>query len=267
MDTDHGVQQESGRACMLTVALPVWNSADIAWLAMESLCNQDKSDGFSWELLVCEEHQPRQLGAEFFFSYLPRLQERGCTKLGYLSPDEWIPLPMKWRMLGQSMDASSGAFMLQAADCYSFSQRINVTHRCIVDQKMDWYDVSRGHFYSLLSDKVVLFSPPAAARTHLNMAISGLHARNLPVSKLLRKIDGWMFEYCRRASSTFSKQTDNNDYGGVDTHGLNNISKSRETFFQNPQPPFLPSTKKLEDLGLPESVSARLRKQARILAQ
>ncbi len=58
-----------------TVALPVWNSKDIAWLCMESLCNQIVD--FKWELLVFEEKHDRQLGRSFFEGYQSRLP--GCS--------------------------------------------------------------------------------------------------------------------------------------------------------------------------------------------
>ena len=38
----------------ITVALPVWNSEAIAWLAMEGLCNQ-VHPGVGWELIIMEE--------------------------------------------------------------------------------------------------------------------------------------------------------------------------------------------------------------------
>lgn len=43
---------------MITVGLPVYNSNQIAWLAMEGLCNQKKN--YTWELIICEEQHKNQ---------------------------------------------------------------------------------------------------------------------------------------------------------------------------------------------------------------
>lgn len=48
----------------LTVAMPLYNSKYIAWLAMESLCRQ-KNVTFDWELIVSEEQNDEMYGEEF----------------------------------------------------------------------------------------------------------------------------------------------------------------------------------------------------------
>lgn len=49
----------------LTVALPVYNSKSIAWLAMESLCNQKGID-FDWEIVIAEENVSTPNGVKVY---------------------------------------------------------------------------------------------------------------------------------------------------------------------------------------------------------
>jgi len=252
----------------LTVALPVWRGADIAWLAMEGLCNQDKANGFAWELLVCEEAQPQQLTRAFFDGYRDRLAEKGCVAVHYFSPDAWIPLPMKWRMMGQAMAPTSRAFLLQAADCYSFKERLNASWRSIAVDGNDWYDVSHGYFYSCLSGKLLLFYQSNADFTQLNMAMAAKHARTIPAASLRNCIDNFLLRQAVVATPTgqFKHYIDQNTYAGVDTNGYNSISVKRELYFsRSPARPFSATDKQLEDIGLPEYIVERIRTSSELL--
>lgn len=247
-------------AIEFTVALPVWRSKDIAWLAMESLANQDATN-FGWELLVCEEDSSCHdgcLGAEFFESYRARLFERGCHRLLYLPLSSWIPLPQKWRMMGLEMSATSRAFMLQAADCYSFKERINESYNRIALDGNTWYDVNNGYFYSFISNKLIRYLAPPASRSNLNMAFHAAAARTIPMSTLPRHIDGFLRTHCRKTTTAFTQYVDTNVYVGVDTNGYNNISTTREAYFIRPSPPFFGTSCKLDKLGLPDDVTARM---------
>ena len=59
----------------ITVALPTWESKDIIWLQLESLCRQETQ--YTWELIVCEEQTPNMMGEEMLSSYKERLTQGG----------------------------------------------------------------------------------------------------------------------------------------------------------------------------------------------
>lgn len=243
----------------LTVALPAWNSKEICWLAMEGLCRQQPADGFAWELLVCEERHDGQLGRAFFDGYTGRLGDCGCARLTYIEAPRWIPLPRKWQTMGRAMHPTSKVFVLQAADCYSFPQRLNVSYRKVALDGVTWYDVSRGWFYSIRSRKVIQYKFVNPTRTHLNMAFSDAAARTIPDSCLRKNIDGFLFSHCRSTVPGFNRYVDTAEYIGLDTNGHNNISVGRESHFTQPQPPLYAATVELGGLGLPADIVDRLK--------
>ena len=242
----------------LTVALPIWRGNDIAWLAMEGLCRQDRTL-FDWELMICEEGIGNPLGKQFFADYLPRLRNCGCSKLSYISLDRWLPLSQKWRLMGQRMAKSSNVFLLQAADCYSFKERLNESYQRIVDEGNTWYDVGHGYFYSLASGRMILFQQASQTHSQLAMALSADCARTIPNVALRRNIDNFLLQHCMRTvAASFCRHVDMAEYAGVDTNGYNNISITREDYFERPRRPFAPTDKKLKDIGLPDDITQHL---------
>lgn len=234
----------------LSVALPIWRSKNIAWLALESLANQDIPD-FNWELVVCEEKHDQQLGQLFFDEYFPRLKEKNCSIIKYIEIDEWVPLLKKWRTIGQNIDANSKVFMLQAADCYSFKERLKETYKRIVGEGYSWYSVGKGYFYDFSTKKMILYCKDVKIHPHLNMSFVSSAARSIPNSNVPRGVDGFLFRYCERTIPEFKHHVDFQDYASLDTHGYNNISFQRSDRFINPKVPFVKTNKKLEDIGLP----------------
>jgi hypothetical protein len=78
-----------------TIALPIWNSQNILWLCLESLCRQYKPvEG--WELICFEEKYKFQVGESYIKTFQARLKEVGCEKIVYLSSGDKVPLSMKW---------------------------------------------------------------------------------------------------------------------------------------------------------------------------
>jgi hypothetical protein len=251
-------EKAMNRDIELTVGLPLWSADKIGWLAMEGLCYQ-RPPPCGWELLVCEEDHPRKLGAEFIGSYGHRLAAAGCLRLDYVPLPEWTPLPRKWRMMGDMSAKSSRAFLLQAADCYSFPERLVETHRRVVLEDYAWYDVGVGYFYSFISRQLSLFRNELPHRTHLNMAFTGRAARTIPDADLRKGVDGFLFKHCRALLPDGRRFLDMAEYAGVDTHGHNNISVSREKRMVHGLPDFFfPSTKLLSEIGLPPCIVERM---------
>lgn len=238
----------------LTVALPIFNSARIAWLAMESLCRQ-KNINFQWELIAAEESQ-NAMGFEKFISYRDRLKEVGCTAVDYISLDSWKPLPHKWRLIGKMADKNSIGFIMQAADCYSEPNRLTTALKAF-EAGYDWVKSNKGLFYHLGLKKEILYN--ANQRTGLNMAFATRCARELPLDDRRAIVDGWLANCVKSMNPSYKIFTDESENWkyGVDTHGLNNISKNRERFFSNPTPPFESTDLKIKNF-LPADIFQKL---------
>jgi len=243
----------------LTVALPVFNSKDIVWLAMESLCRQ-QSVNFDWELIVCEENTGQYAGESFFKQYEERLNTVGCARLHYIKLDKWMPLPMKWRLMAREASPDSQFYVLQAADCYSFPMRLSRTMGVLSDGRHDWYQTLCGYFYHIFQDKIIKYNHATLGanyqrKTALNMATLTRHIKALPDCGRLKGIDGWIL-------STIRNPKIYNDLAkgwskGVDSHGLNNISKGRGDRFKEIKPPFQRALVGIKDV-VPADICDRL---------
>jgi len=90
---------------VLTVALPMYRSKKIGWLALESLCRQ--VDAPEWELLICEEQEPEMFGMEELTKYKESLGYAECTRITYIVLQWWVPLSQKWKILAVNADSYS----------------------------------------------------------------------------------------------------------------------------------------------------------------
>lgn len=243
----------------LTVGLPIYKSKDIAWLALEGLCDQ-KNINFKWELLICEEIHDDMVGDEFFKKYINRLKKNNCCRVEYIELIDWVNLPKKWKILGEHAHKKSKAFLLHAADCYSFSERLSNTYNKIVDLNYDWYDTTKGYFYSFNSNRIVLYD--IESLTNLNMGFSTQFIRNLPESNLNSGIDGFLFKTFEKQKRDFRVYRDKELYSsGLDTHGFNNISKRREEYFDSKPHIFKSTDLDLKDLDIKKTIIDKLKKQ------
>jgi len=73
---------ENDTVSELTVALPVYNSKKIAWISLESLCEQINID-FNWELIVYEEKHEQSVFPELFDLYIEKLKLVNCSRIVY----------------------------------------------------------------------------------------------------------------------------------------------------------------------------------------
>lgn len=235
-----------------SVAMPVYNAKDIAWLPMEGLCNQQVYHG--WELIICEEIHKNQLGAQFFYDYFDRLPK--CEKITYIGIREWIPLSKKWHILGRATDSHSISFSLQAADVYPSSKRLTINHNAIT-QGADWVDICRGYFYSFTLKKLILYD--AKQRTNLSMAFKTSFARNIPENNIERFVDNYLMGVIiSQKQNAIIKHLDILLEDAVETDGYNQISKGRIEYYKNIKPPFKNTNKKLTDIGLPDYVKQKM---------
>jgi len=251
----------------LTVALPVFNSKNIVWLAMESLCRQ-KSVNFEWELVICEENDANAAGRDFFFSYMTRLKAVNCQIINYIPIKSWIPLSQKWGMIGKASSKTSVIFMLQAADCFSHPARLRRTFDALIHKQFDWYQCPRGFFYHIFTEKVIIYDHKTYGQisqklTALNMATLTEHARRLPVSDKKKGVDGWFLSTIR--SPRMYVDRNHSWKMGMDTQGLNNISKKRARYFDTTVAPFISTSWKLANIVPPDIVEMILATRNRLL--
>lgn len=235
----------------LSVALPLFNSKKIAWLALESLCRQEGIN-FRWELVVIEE-QENSFGAANIHEYSERLKNVGCDIITYISLRDWMPLGKKWRLLAENCNSNSQAFVLQAADCYSEPKRLKTTYEKIVKEDYGWMQNTKGLFFNIRTKKHILYN--AVQQCGLNMATKPQLIRNINIDEVSKHVDGSLFRSIRpkKVANIISEDYKN----GVDTHGLNNISIGRETYFDNTVFPFEETDLNIKNF-LPEDITTKL---------
>lgn len=218
----------------LSVGLPVWNSPDITWVAMESLCRQKNID-FDWELIIAEETDAERF--PHFEHYYPRLKAIGCKRISYIPIAKRIALSRKWKVLGRNCSDTSRVFVKHDADCYSEPYRLTETHKLMITEGYDWVQNKVGLFYNLGTGATILYNDPKGVQAPgLNKAMLTESIRQLPDEEKWSCVDGWLHKHCK-------PQNKYNELGsrcflGVDTHGLNNISHARSKLFDNPTFPF-----------------------------
>ena len=246
---------------VLTVALPMYKVNQIAWLCLESLCNQKDVD-FEWELLTCEEVHAEQFGHEGVQKFVRRLKNANCVNIEYIELKYHVLLIDKWNILGEHAHESSEAFLLQAGDCHSPSLRLKNTFEAIIINDFDWYDNTKGMFYSFVSNKMILHN--YEGMTNLSIGFKTCYAKRMPKSNLKKGIDRLLFKTFKAGKSQpFKKYEDGTLYAdSLDTQGHNNISISRETFFDQVRKPFEPTTFTVKNLELAPKIKAKLLKMS-----
>ena len=238
----------------LSVALPLYNAKNIAWLAMESLCRQKDID-FEWELVIMEEQNGKEFGYKEAIKYSDRLKEVNCSSFKYISLEEWVPLGDKWQMIAE--ECQGEIFMLQAGDCYSQPYRIKETYELMKD--CDWLQSKYGIFYDLKLKKEILFNHTLYNHPcGLNMATLTKYAVKLPRDGVKICVDSWFkAQVTRMNPQHISKwNTSDNWMLGFDSNGQNNLSQ-RAKYFNNPTAPFTETRLRIKDF-IPYDIFNRL---------
>jgi len=237
---------------MITVGIPVWNSKDIAWLAMESLCRQQTNR--QWELIVFEERHAQACGEDFFRDYLKRLRDAGCRHFYYLTSDIRLPLSQKWARLGREADKRSRMFCICDADNYYQKYMIQDTWEAF-KKGHDWLTAKSGYFYNCLSGIVAAYDlkERTASKTGLQMSIDTRLMRRLPTQEKHRLLNAWIFTNCRPDKPKDEKKHLNT----LCTHGYNNISDKRGKMIDNFKMPFYQTTKRLDEI-IPADIAEKL---------
>lgn len=235
---------------MVTVAIPVWNSRPIAWLVMESLCNQLTS--LPWELIIYEEKHEAACGTDYFAEYKDRLMNAGCSSFRYLSNDVKVSLGEKWSALARAAHKLSKMFCLCDADNYYQKYMIEDTLSAYLSG-YDFLTAKRGYFYNI-TDKSLALYDKYRARTGLQMSYRTELIRGFPAIKQHSLLNGAIFDYCKPEKIKIEeKHTD-----CLCTHGQNNISGPRGDKITALEDPFYGTDKKLEDI-VPQYIADKLR--------
>lgn len=238
---------------MITVAIPVWDSKDIIWLPMESLCRQETSE--PWELIVYEEAHQQQCGEPFFASYMNRLKESGCVGFKYLTADTKLPLSYKWEELGKASSGDSKMFCICDADNYYQKFMIQDTADAY-KLGYDWLTAKRGFFYNFASCTLAEYSlhERPASKTGLQMSIATKLIKKLPRQEKHRLLNAWVFNNCKPQK----RKDEDKHLNTLCTHGHNHISTKRGKMIDNFEVPFYKTDVQLNDI-LPEDVEFKLK--------
>lgn len=240
----------------ITVALPTWESKNIIWLQLESLCRQETQ--YTWELIVCEEQTPNMMGEETLYSYKERLNKVGCVNIIYLSLEEWVPLSQKWVTIAHH--AKGDSFMLAASDNYSPFDRLERSHQKMLEG-YNWFDVKEGLFYNVHTNDLSTYKLPTnyASKTGLFMCTKTEYVKNLRGPWPKSGIDNWI----RNQVTIEPRFQLKGNLKGLHTDGVNKISHSRKSMYSNTknyyQIPFHPPEQNLEEI-IPKNLISKLKK-------
>jgi uncharacterized protein len=229
----------------VTIALPVWNSQQIAWLSMESFCRQEDAPLF--ELIIFEEEHPAQCGNEYFFSFGERLKEAGCTRVLYMSCEAKFTLAEKWCYIAR--EAKGEAFCLCGCDDYYSRHMVRDAHLAIKEGYDYIYDTS-AYFYSTRLQMMIVYDE-VKDKGLMQCVPTALMKKVKPEAKN-SGVDRWVVSRIKPRRKKMN--TDLRDI--VCTDGFNNISK-RDRYYKNIEAPFYPTDLTIYDV-LPFDVAQKL---------
>jgi len=215
----------------VTVAMPLFNMGQIATLALEGLCQQKTN--CNWELIICEEQTDNMLSKEILDTYTKRLNDANCKIIKYIPLSNWISLGQKWKLISENSN-DSDCFILQAGDCLSHSNRIQMSFESI-NNGYDYYDENKGYWYSFRLNKTILWEPIKSYNhpCRLYMAWRTDLFKKIPNNNISKNVDSYIYNTLSSFLNNIKKFRNETLYeDGVDTDGYNCIS-SRDNFFIN----------------------------------
>ena len=236
---------------MITIGLPVYNSMNIVWLALEGICNQIAFEKF--ELIIHEEKE-KGCGEAYYRSYEKRLELVGCS-LKYIQAKERTPLSVKWLEIAEHANPYSIGLCLQGSDDFAEPHRVQTSFEQLHDY--DWSQNRFGLFYNIPDGKVMVQDfNTRFFKTGTNIAINMEVAKKLPYEEVWRGADHWLFDRCNPKKILTNESS--NWKQGIFTQGLNTLSNRN---FDNIVPPYLPTDLKPD---LPDKIIQRLNDYRRI---
>lgn len=217
---------------LMSVALPLYNHGEIAWLVLESLVRQQNVP-CEWELVIAEEQQGSFLGYDQAMSWASKLAQNGCSDIRYIALEERIPLSLKWRLLAQHASEESQVMVCVAGDTFPEPTRLVEAWAGIGILGADWVCSDRAPFYVVATGEVYLVDytmVEAATPYGMRFSTKTCLARQLPEATVASGVDGWMFHTLAKLKAPkFNRLlVDNQNWTrGFDAHGFHNISNGR----------------------------------------
>lgn len=235
----------------LTVGLPIWNSKNIAWLCLKSLCKQ-QGINFEWELIIAEE-QIHQVGKEQIAQYVDRLKKVGCVSVRYNALDYHVNLPYKWKLLGEKASQTSEAFVFCSADDYYEPNKLKLAYDKI-KAGYDWVGYRYCLYYHIKDRKLIQWDANSINWKPGNIsACKTLAIKNLPETEINKGVDKWLFKTIQ-PSRPFIDSSDNWK-NGFATDGMNNISLDRREYYYKPVAPFFKTELTINHIINPDIIS------------
>jgi len=235
---------------MITIGLPVWNSRDIVWLAMESFCRQESD--LPWELIIYEEKHRQACGPDYFRSYTKRLNEAGCVNFSYMTNNKKKALSVKWAALGRQAHKKSKMFCVCDADNYYQKYMIRDAYKAYIEG-YDFITDKQGYAYDFINKILVKYDKPEG-RTGFQMCYATNLMRSLPNIRKDKMLNSWIFDSCKPKRIKVTNEHAIN----LITNGFNNITSERGKMMKNFEYPFYETNKKLEDI-VPTDIAKRLK--------
>lgn len=245
----------------MTVALPVFNSPKILYLALESLKNQINVP-CQWELIIVEENGVNHDLITKYLGVLPN-----CVRISYYPIEQRILLIEKWKYIGLMASNTSKVYVLHAADDYSPPKRLYIHYKHLKNKRCQFSTQPKGVFYNVNNKKIIFYDGNIQNKknrkrlNHLNMAIRTSTIKTIPIKPIKKGVDGYIRRYTMKKYKIKPNQRyifnddaiDKNNWKyGFFTDGMNNISFSRKRFYIRPRKQFRPyiQRKKYGYLGI-----------------
>lgn len=237
---------------IITVALPIWKARSIAWLFLESICNQNHP-GVDWELLVCEENHDNMCGYSYLEPYIGRIVNAG-GRVRYLPLKERMSLPNKWLHIANEAAESSKVYLMCASDNYYQPNMLRESLDGIVNRGADWFQSYRCHFYDIDTHKLVRYRKHHL--TGIEMSMKTELAKKIMPSEKKRIID---LHVLRSVQPEVILWNDSESWvNTICTHGRNNISGDKRKLLLNQElRPFFKTDHELSDI-LPNYIYNKL---------
>lgn len=241
-----------------TIALPCYNARDIIFISIESLIKQVNVN-YSWELLVCEEPHEKEVGLEYFSKWTKVLEEKGCVSFQYLYLDNHVNLAKKWQIMSKLSDNNSKSFLLWEADDYSPSIRMSLTYQYINKEDYDWMDFTKGFFYSIPLEKLILYN--INRKTNLFKSVKLSLIKFIPDREKRKGTDNFLRKVAlyTKGSPLKKKNIDTLYMDAICTDGENTLSTKRYKFYNEPKLLFEATKLELKDLHISLGVYAKLK--------
>lgn len=222
----------------ISVCAPMFRAKYIGWLAMEGLCRQKNID-FEWELIIAEEVEGA-LGEDKIMTYKKRLESVGCIKIHYIRLYKWIPLSDKYVLMVKGCSDSSKIFVGCAADIFSPPFRLKTQYDLFTkNSNVDFSASPKTIFYDIMSEKTFIYDVTLRKRKDdgSNRTFRMEIMKNLPKAGKIRGVDKFTWDCAQRYVASQGKKfklsldTSDNWKYGLNVHGLNNLSRTRDKLF------------------------------------